>query len=98
MYTLSKAYFITFEGIDGSGKSTQAKLLIERLNSLSIETCFVREPGGTEIAEEVRSILLSNRNEEKNLRNSKYRQVIANSIYKAIVKFRYSREQYLADN
>ena len=41
---------------------------------------------------------LSNRNEEKNLRNSKYRQVIANSIYKAIVKFRYSREQYLADN
>ena len=41
---------------------------------------------------------LSNRNEEKNLRNSKYRQVIANSIYKAIVKFRYSREQYLAEN
>ena len=68
MYTLSKAYFITFEGIDGSGKSTQAKLLIERLNSLSIETCFVREPGGTEIAEEVRSVLLSNRDEEMSSR------------------------------
>ena len=68
MYTLSKAYFITFEGIDGSGKSTQAKLLIEKLNSLSIKTCFVREPGGTEIAEEIRSVLLSNRDEEMSSR------------------------------
>ena len=68
MYTLSKAYFITFEGIDGSGKSTQAKLLIEKLNSLSIKTCFVREPGGTEIAEEIRSTLLSNRDEEMSSR------------------------------
>ena len=41
---------------------------------------------------------LTNRNEEKNLRNAKYRQAIANCIYKAIVKFRYSREQYLAEN
>ena len=41
---------------------------------------------------------LTNRNEEKNLRNAKYRQTIANCIYKAIVKFRYSREQYLAEN
>ena len=41
---------------------------------------------------------LTNRNEEKNLRNAKYRQLIASCIYKAIVKFRYSREQYLAEN
>ena len=41
---------------------------------------------------------LTNRNEEKNLRNAKYRQSIASCIYKAIVKFRYSREQYLAEN
>ena len=41
---------------------------------------------------------LTNRNEEKNLRNPKYRQIIANSIYKAIIKFRYSREQYLSEN
>ena len=41
---------------------------------------------------------LTNTNEEKNLRNSKYRQNIANSIYKAIVKFRYSREQYLTES
>ena len=41
---------------------------------------------------------LTNANEERNLRNSKYRQTIANSIYRAIVKFRYSREQYLSEN
>ena len=41
---------------------------------------------------------LTNRNEEQNLRNAKYRQAIANCIYKAVVKFRYSREQYLTEN
>ena len=67
-YILNKSYFITFEGIDGSGKSTQAKLLIERLNSNSIETCFVREPGGTKISEEIRKILLDDRAEEMSSR------------------------------
>ena len=41
---------------------------------------------------------LTNSNEEKNLRNAQYRQTIANSIYKSIVKFRYSREQYLSES
>ena len=67
-YILNKSYFITFEGIDGSGKSTQAKLLIEKLNSNSIETCFVREPGDTKISEEIRNILLDNRTEEMSSR------------------------------
>ena len=67
-YILIRCYFISFEGIDGSGKSTQAKLLIERLNSNSIETCFVREPGGTKISEEIRKILLDNRAEEMSSR------------------------------
>jgi dTMP kinase len=67
-YILNKSYFISFEGIDGSGKSTQAKLLIERLNSNSIETCFVREPGGTRISEEIRNILLDDRAEEMSSR------------------------------
>ena len=40
---------------------------------------------------------LTNSNEERNLRNPKYRQTIANSIYRAVVKFRYSREQYLSE-
>lgn len=49
---------ISFEGIDGSGKSTQAKLLEEHLQAQEYSTLLVREPGGTELSEKVRSILL----------------------------------------
>jgi len=65
---LNKNYFITFEGIDGSGKSTQAKLLIDRLSSLNIENLFLREPGGTTISEEIRTVLLNNRKDEMSSR------------------------------
>ena len=67
-FILNKSYFITFEGIDGCGKSTQAGLLIEKLNSLKIETSFVREPGGTKISEEIRSVLLDHREEDMSSR------------------------------
>ena len=46
--------FISLEGIDGSGKSTQAKLLAEALGP---ETLLIREPGGTEAAEQIRDLL-----------------------------------------
>lgn len=49
---------ITFEGIDGSGKSTQARLLNDYLQDEGYETLLVREPGGTDLSERVRSILL----------------------------------------
>lgn len=49
---------ITFEGIDGSGKSTQARLLDEFLQSEGYTTLLVREPGGTELSERIRSLLL----------------------------------------
>ena len=68
IYILNKNYFITFEGIDGSGKSTQANLLIERLSSLNIENLFLREPGGTTISEEIRTVLLNNRKDEMSSR------------------------------
>ncbi len=51
-------FLITFEGIDGSGKSTQARLLDEFLRGEGYETLLVREPGGTELSERVREILL----------------------------------------
>lgn len=51
--------FIVFEGADGSGKSTQIRLLAEYLKSLGADVVNTREPGGCPVAEEVRSIVLS---------------------------------------
>ncbi len=50
--------FITFEGIDCSGKSTQIDLLIRRLRNQQRRVLLVREPGGTEISERIRALLL----------------------------------------
>ena len=66
---MTKNHFITFEGIDGSGKSTQAKILVEKLQSLNLKTLFLREPGGTSISEEIRSVLLNNREDEMSSRS-----------------------------
>jgi dTMP kinase len=59
-----KGLFITFEGIEGCGKSTQAKLLAEYLQKRGFDVLSTREPGGPKISEEIREILLSNANEE----------------------------------
>lgn len=50
--------FITFEGIDGSGKSTQARLLAETLQAEGVDTIHTREPGGSPGAEEIRRLVL----------------------------------------
>ena len=50
--------FISFEGIDYSGKTTQATLLVERLKKLHKDVVFLREPGGTSVSEKIRTILL----------------------------------------
>ena len=50
--------FFSFEGIDGSGKSTQARLLAQALRQRDYEVVEVREPGGTPLGERVRSLLL----------------------------------------
>ncbi len=53
--------FITFEGGEGSGKSTQARLLAERLKHAGVDTVLTREPGGSPFAEQVREFILSGR-------------------------------------
>jgi dTMP kinase len=55
---VQRGRFITLEGVDGSGKSTQCRMLKEYLSTQNIPVMSTREPGGTEIAEEMRSILV----------------------------------------
>lgn len=59
---MNKPFFISFEGIDGCGKSTQVKRFLDNLSSNQFEAVLVREPGGSEICEEIRNVLLKNRN------------------------------------
>jgi len=50
--------FITFEGVDGAGKSTQIALLVEALRVRGLDVLCTREPGGTELGEKLREVLL----------------------------------------
>jgi dTMP kinase len=50
--------FVTFEGLDGSGKSTQADLLYGRLQADGVDVVATREPGGTELGEKLRDLVL----------------------------------------
>ena len=56
--------FITFEGSEGCGKSTQSKLLAQYLKRKGSRVLFVREPGGTKICEQIRKILLNPLNDQ----------------------------------
>ena len=56
--------FITFEGPEGSGKTTQIKLLEERLKEQDYEVLTTREPGGTQLGEELRKLLMNFQDEE----------------------------------
>lgn len=57
-----KGKFITFEGCEGSGKSTQLRLLSEYLKESGADFIMTREPGGSDISEEIRKIILNGKN------------------------------------
>lgn len=50
--------FVTLEGLDGSGKTTQARLLGQRLAAAGVDVVLTREPGGTELGEQIRDLVL----------------------------------------
>ncbi len=63
-----RGVLVTFEGVEGSGKSTQAALLVARLRALGFTCEFSREPGGTAIGERIREILLDPTNKNMDAR------------------------------
>ena len=60
---MSNGYFISFEGVYGSGKSTQISKLKEYLEASGYELVLSREPGGTDIGEQIRSVILDPNNQ-----------------------------------
>jgi dTMP kinase len=81
--------FITLEGPDGAGKSTQARLLADRVRALGREVVLTREPGGTSLGEKVREILLSATSEHDGLTdallfNAARRQLVREVIEPAL--------------
>ncbi|MBR0600567.1 dTMP kinase [Sinanaerobacter chloroacetimidivorans] len=65
---MSKGLFITFEGPDGSGKTTQIEMLKKFLAEKGYEAILTREPGGTAISEKIREIILDKNNMEMDYR------------------------------
>lgn len=61
---MKRGLFISFEGPDGSGKSTQIEYLKDFFQEKGISCVFTREPGGTHIGEEIREIILDKQNNE----------------------------------
>ncbi|BDZ65702.1 dTMP kinase [Agromyces mangrovi Wang et al. 2018] len=61
MTSAARGLFVTLEGGDGSGKSTQAELLAERLRASGREVVRTREPGGTDVGLEIRELVLHHR-------------------------------------
>ena len=61
---MHKGLFVTFEGGEGSGKSTLARLVADQLTKDGFDCLITREPGGTDIAEQIRNILLTKNPQE----------------------------------
>lgn len=79
-----KGLFITFEGTEGSGKTTLINKVVEYLESLNVKNIKTREPGGIKIAEEIRNVIL-------NVENVKMDKITEALLYAA------SRRQHLVE-
>jgi dTMP kinase len=91
---VSQGFFLTFEGLDGSGKSTQLRKLAEWLEAEGESVVVTRQPGGTRIGDRIRALLLDSRTEnlapraELGLMFSDRAQAIAEIIEPALAKGR----------
>ena len=90
--TLKKGKFITLEGMDGAGKSTHIPTIVELLQSRGVEVVSTREPGGTKLGEQLRSLLLHepmHAETETLLMFAARREHIANVIQPALARGAY---------
>ena len=62
---MGKGFFITFEGLDGSGKTTQLRRLSEALGAQGHQVVCLRQPGGTPLGDRIRGVLLDSRSESE---------------------------------
>lgn len=69
---MKKGFFITFEGPEGSGKSTHSKRLCNFLKKRGYPVLHLREPGGTKISEAIRKILLAKKNREMDIKTEMF--------------------------
>lgn len=89
---MDKGIFITFEGVDGSGKSTVSKIICDSLKEEGYDVVYTREPGGVDISEKIRDIILDVNNQtmdaktEALLYAASRRQHLVDKIIPAIKK------------
>ena len=97
--SISKSRFISFEGIDACGKSTQVKLLLNQMNKVSNSTILVREPGGSIISERIREVLLDKNLHEMSERTEALLMTASRSqlTYEKIIKNLNSGKNVISD-
>lgn len=102
--TSGKGLFITIEGGDGSGKSTQLRLLNQALSSAGIDVVMTREPGGTPQAERIRNLLLQRDSgdfdplTEAMMMMAARREHLVNKIWPALAKGQWVVSDRFADS
>lgn len=86
---------ITFEGIDGCGKSTQLQLIGDLLESRGLKVHRLREPGGTEFSESIREILLSSKNKINDIAELLLFEAARSNLVESFIKPALSRDEYV---
>ncbi len=81
-----KGKFITIEGSEGTGKTTQLKLLIAYMKKRSIDFVQTREPGGTKIGDSIRRMLLSNKSEMSSVTETLLYMASRSELVHAVIK------------
>ncbi|MBX3042598.1 MAG: dTMP kinase [Candidatus Kapabacteria bacterium] len=86
---------ITFEGIDGCGKTTQLKLVAEMLESRGFKVHSLREPGGTDVSEAIREILLSSKSKLNDITELLLFESARSNLVESIIKPALAKGDYV---